>query len=164
MAIWRVLILALILLSVGMRILSAPIRYFDTDEFEHLHGAYCIAHGLVPFLDYFEHHTPWLHYLLSWLYPVWGDSIETIFAGRYLMLLFSMLILYLTYRIGKLLYDTDVGLLAVLLLSYTGAFVEKALEIRPDVPATVCALIGVAAAIHAIRSGRLYQYAISGFA
>ncbi len=39
-------------------------RWLSSDEFEHLHAAWCQSEGLVPYRDFFEHHTPWFYWLL----------------------------------------------------------------------------------------------------
>ncbi len=36
----------------------------NPDELEHLHWSWCVWRGLVPYVDYFDHHTPWLHFFL----------------------------------------------------------------------------------------------------
>jgi hypothetical protein len=41
------------------------VRGFDPDEFEHLHAAWYISKGMLPYRDFFEHHTPWLHFFLA---------------------------------------------------------------------------------------------------
>jgi len=47
------------------RLANFRIRWFNPDEFEHVHVSWCIANGMVPYRDFFEHHTPWLWYLLA---------------------------------------------------------------------------------------------------
>ena len=37
------------------------LRGFNPDELQHVHHAWCLSKGLVPYVDFFEHHTPWLH-------------------------------------------------------------------------------------------------------
>ena len=37
----------------------------NPDELEHLHWSWCVWRGLVPYVDYFDHHTPWLHFFLA---------------------------------------------------------------------------------------------------
>ena len=34
-------------------------RAIDNDEFEHAHAAWNVFTGLLPYKDFFEHHTPW---------------------------------------------------------------------------------------------------------
>ncbi len=38
---------------------------YETDELQHLHFAWNLSHGQIPYHDFFEHHPPGLHALLS---------------------------------------------------------------------------------------------------
>ncbi len=134
---YSVVIFLLILTALILRIPILKVRGFDPDEFQHLHGARQIYHGDIPYRDYFEHHTPFLHFVLTGLYPIFGEEIRILFAARALMLVFTAIIVYLTYVLGKTLYGTDTGLFAALFLSYVIMFLEKTLEIRPDLPAVI---------------------------
>src|SRR5690349_16273212 len=49
-----------------------PRRAFDPDELEHSHAAWSLSRGLLPYRDFFEHHTPWYYYLLRPLFR-WFD-------------------------------------------------------------------------------------------
>ena len=54
--------------TAGLILLGFAARLFygyDADELQNLHYAWNIAHGLVPFRDFFEHHPPLLHYVLA---------------------------------------------------------------------------------------------------
>jgi len=156
----RLFILLLIALAFFLRLPLLRVRYFDPDELEHLHAAWCIYRGMLPYRDFFEHHTPLLHYVLAFLYPALGESIELIFAARALMWLLTGLILYLTFRLGSEMFDDDIGITAALLLSYMVMFLEKSLEIRPDVASTALWLLCLIVLIRAVRyqSRRLYLW------
>jgi 4-amino-4-deoxy-L-arabinose transferase-like glycosyltransferase len=134
---YRIVILILVLIAFILRIPLLQIRYYDPDEFQHLHGARQIYHGEIPYRDYFDHHTPFLHFIMSGLYPFVGDNIQILDVARSLMLVFTAFILCLTFILTKKLYSTDAGLLAVLFLSYVLMFLEKTLEIRPDLGAVI---------------------------
>jgi hypothetical protein len=130
-------------------LLRGPLLFkhaFDPDEFQHLHSAFCIAHGLVPYRDYFDHHTPWLHLVLApglRLVRVEQDpqrAVAAIFVARALMWALSGAIVWLTYRLGLLWRGAATGLLAAALLTLIELFPDKTLEIRPDVPACVALL------------------------
>lgn len=130
-------IIILILTAFLIRIPIMKVRYFDPDEFQHLHGARQIYYGEIPYRDYFDHHTPLLHFFLALLYAIFGEEISIIFAARFIMLLFTGLILFTTFILVRRLYDTYTAFLAILFLSYVLIFLEKTLEIRPDVLAVV---------------------------
>lgn len=135
--VYRLLVLSVILTAFFLRIPILKVRYFDPDEFQHLHSARQIYRSELPYRDYFEHHTPLIHFLLCMLYPIVGEEIQILFVARAIMMILTGLILVLTFMIAKQVYGTDNALFAVALLSYVLMFLEKTIEIRPD-------LLGVA--------------------
>ena len=126
-------------LSVLIFLLRVPLtfqRFFDQDEFEHIHAAWNISQGERIYSDFFENHPPLIHYLLQPFFRITGDTMKTVFAARLLMLLFTAGIFYFTYLIARDLWGRLVGALSVLMLSTMIMFLEKSLESRPDVPMT----------------------------
>jgi len=158
----RIFILLLILLAFSMRVSILRVRYFDPDEFEHLHGAYCIHQGMLPYRDFFEHHTPMLHYILAFLYPTFGETIRLILAARFLMWVMTGLIFLLTFALGRMMFDEDVGLISVLLLSFMIMFLEKSIEIRPDVGAVIFWLLSMILLLVAARRQNRRAYLWAG--
>ncbi|MBC8229574.1 glycosyltransferase family 39 protein [bacterium] len=156
------IILILIAVALILRIPILLVRYFDPDEFEHLHAARNIYHGMVPYRDYFEHHTPFLHFLIAPLYLFLGGKIPLIFVARSIMLIFTCGILYLTYRLTKLLYGVDAALYATMFLSYMIMFLEKTIEIRPDLPGVTFWLLTLIFFITGISSKRRLHFLLSG--
>ena len=55
------------------------VRAFDADELQHLHSAWLVSEGFLPYRDYFQHHTPGLHYLLRPLF--WLADVKTNLAS-----------------------------------------------------------------------------------
>jgi uncharacterized membrane protein len=113
-------------------------RFFDADEFEHSHAAWCVSRGMLPYRDFFEHHTPWYYYALRPFFH-WFDvatSVENaerfLLFGRGLSLVLAILSIFVVSRIGRLWEHRKVGLLAGLLLVSQPVFFQKAMEIRPD--------------------------------
>jgi Dolichyl-phosphate-mannose-protein mannosyltransferase len=123
------------------RIPLMPHRVFDPDEFEHSHAAWSVFKGLVPYRDFFEHHTPWYYFGLSPFFRLFAVD-QSFEAARHFLLfgrLFSssltVLSVLLVVRVGRLVANHPVGLLAGLFVAAQPVFVQKTLEIRPDVPA-----------------------------
>jgi hypothetical protein len=151
-----------LLLAIGFtaQLGLAFVREFDPDELEHLHGAWLISKGMLPYRDYFEHHTPGLHFLLapvSWaLQPETdpGRAFAMIFLSRGLMWLFTGVILFLTIRLGAALRDYRVGLVAAVLLLNVIMFSEKALEIRPDLLSVTFWLASLLSLLPLLREAR----------
>ncbi|MBN1296816.1 hypothetical protein JXA80_08535 [bacterium] len=107
-------------------------RSFRPDELQHLHLARAIAHGMVPYIDFFEHHLP-LHYaFLIPLYYHFGDSIHYFLSARCLFLGLVLLNGFLIWRLIR--PRMSVLWQPVVLLTYGMSSVtfEKGLEIRPD--------------------------------
>jgi hypothetical protein len=130
------------LATAGLFLARIPVvgqRPFDPDEFEHAHAAWCVFKGMLPYKDFFEHHTPWYYYTLRPFFH-WFD-VDTSFEsarhfllfGRGLSLVLTILSILLVGLIGRLWEDRRVGLVAGLFLVGQPFFFQKTLEMRPDV-------------------------------
>ena len=123
------------------RIFLIPRRVFDPDEFEHSHAAWSVFKGLLPYRDFFEHHTPWYYFGLAPFFHLFAvdQSFESarrfLLFGRLLSVVLSALSVALVIRVGRLVGNRSVGLLAGLFVAAQPVFIQKTLEIRPDVPA-----------------------------
>jgi Dolichyl-phosphate-mannose-protein mannosyltransferase len=143
----------------GLQLALLKVRRFDPDELEHLHAAWCFSKGLLPYRDFFEHHTPGLYFILAplarMLHPelTFKNGVHLLFLSRLLAWLATAATLGLTYRLGKKWCGRWTGAAATVLLTSTMMFLEKALESRPDVYA-VAALVGcVWVLLSAVREG-----------
>jgi hypothetical protein len=116
-------------------------RFFDVDEFEHTHAAWCVFKGMVPYRDFFEHHTPWYYYILSPFFRWFdvGGSFESarhfLVFGRVLSTLLTLVATVIVVAIGRRWAKTSVGLVSALLLVSQPVVFQKTVEMRPDVPA-----------------------------
>ncbi len=133
------------------RIPLIPRRVFDPDEFEHSHAAWSVFRGLLPYKDFFEHHTPWYYFGLSPFFRWFAvdQSFEAarsfLLFARALSFLLAALSVVLVTRVGRPAKDSvepsstpstrRVGLLSGLFLAGQPVFIQKTMEIRPDVPA-----------------------------
>ena len=114
-------------------------RCFDPDEFEHSHAAWCVSRGMIPYKDFFEHHTPWYYYAVRPFFHLFDvtTSVESarrfLLLGRGLSLVLTALSIFLVLQVGRLWEYRKVGLLAGLLLLSQPVFLDKTLEVRPDV-------------------------------
>lgn len=116
-------------------------REIDPDEFEHLHAAYMVSRGDVPYRDFFEHHGPLLYYGLQPLFWGLGPELSVLWVARLVMLSCSLLTLALTARIASRLCGPPAGLVAATLLAWTTIFHAKGIELRPDVPAALLVVL-----------------------
>ena len=132
-------LLAAIVALLVARLPLIAVRVFDNDEFEHAHAAWSVSKGLVPYRDFFEHHTPWYHFALAPFFRWFtvADSFESaqhfLLFGRSLSLALTVLSAVLIYRLGRLGGSRRAGLFAGLFLVGQPVLMQKTLEIRPDV-------------------------------
>ena len=136
-------------------------RYFSQDEFEAIKSAWKIFAGDRIYIDYFQHHAPFLYYLLTPLFHIFGETEATIFTARLLMLGFTLGTLYLTYAISRMLFDRHVAVVSVLFLVASPLFVHKAIEIRPDVPQVFFGLLSIYLLLRYFRSERIATLMLS---
>ena len=136
-------------------------RYFDSDELIHLHSSWSVFQGALPYKDFFEHHGPILYYLLAPLFYLCGN-VNIIFISRGLMLLLTIGIIYLIFRMGGKIFNHLTACLASLWLSYNFMFLAKTLEVRPDVPAILFFLLGLIFLLDIQVRSRKRSYFISG--
>jgi hypothetical protein len=159
-----------ILAVFALRLFLIRRHAFDPDEFQHLHGAWCIAKGLVPYRDYFDHHTPWLHFFLAPFLAFFSVDTSPAAAESFIVLArawmwaFAGLALALTYVLGRSWEGPAVGWTATLLLSTSVMFLDKTLEVRPDVPAVAFLIGSWAALLRGVRSPDPGTRAWVGFA
>jgi hypothetical protein len=108
----------------------------DPDESQHLHVAWLIAQGRVPYADFWEHHMPLLPYALAPVTRWYAERPEVYFAARAIMAVMAAATLGLVYALGGRL-GPGVGAVAVILLAFQIRFVQHSVQVRPDVPALV---------------------------
>ena len=83
-----VFIFTLVLLGLqGCRIFEGT---FKSDDWEHLASAWFIFNGYVPYLDYFQHHNPAWWYVLSPVFFVVKNPIDSFYVGRIISFLFFL--------------------------------------------------------------------------
>jgi len=117
---------------------------------------------MVIYRDFFEHHTPFIHLLLVPLYPFFGDSIPIFFAARWIMLILTCVATYLTYLLTKKLYGRLAGLYAALYVNLVLMFVEKTVEVRPDVPGVCFWLLTLIFFLNGIEKWKRRYFILSG--
>src|SRR5579863_1096552 len=98
------------------------VRVFDNDEFEHAHAAWSVFRGLLPYRDFFEHHTPWYYFTLSPFFHWFrvAESFDSarhfLIVGRLLSLALTVLSVVLLFFVGRMGASRRVGLFAGLFL------------------------------------------------
>jgi len=103
------------------------IRYYDHDELEHLNASWSVANGLLPYLDFFEHHFPWLYHSSSFIFSLFSsvetiakEALDSILFARYYMQLFFILSSVFLFK-GSLIIIC-VNILNILFFKYSNDF------------------------------------------
>src|SRR5215831_18035440 len=125
------LLLAAIAALFVARLSLITVRVFDNDEFEHAHAAWNVSRGLVPYRDFFEHHTPWYHFTLAPFFH-WFAVEQSFDAARHFLIFGRLLSLALTglsvvliYFVGRVAGSPRAGLFAGLFLVGQPVIMQK---------------------------------------
>jgi hypothetical protein len=127
---------------------------FNEDELQHLHAAWLVGQGLVPYRDYFDHHPPLYHLVVS---PV-ASALGANYAGLFLITrLFGLLIAAGTAILFSKLVSRTAGS-AVAWLAAALLVVSRPSDIlfyfRPDSMAMLLTLAGMLLLLKPDRSTR----------
>lgn len=125
------------------RLQVALVRFFDPDEFAHLHWAYLLSIGKLPYRDFFFFITPVYQWFLA---PVFflpqGPAIVLI--ARLWHYLFYLATLCLLFLICKIITKNKlICLLSVLLMTAFPMTFDKTIDIRPDMLMIFFFLLGI---------------------
>ncbi|MEW6145802.1 MAG: glycosyltransferase family 39 protein [Thermodesulfobacteriota bacterium] len=142
--VWTVLLWVLFLGILVSIFFYSYNREYDQDEIEHLHTGWKIVQGQKIYIDFFQHHHPFYDYIIAAVIRTYGETVDSIFASRYVMLLLTAGILAATYLISvRVFKSAEVGVLSMILTSTVITFYMKTIEIRPDVPQALAGLLSI---------------------
>ncbi|OGG04251.1 hypothetical protein A2Z33_03825 [Candidatus Gottesmanbacteria bacterium RBG_16_52_11] len=126
-----------------MRLHVSFVRYFDSDEFAHLHWAWLIAHGKLPYRDFFYYITPFFQWSMVpffWLPPD-GAVLILIRIWQFAVLGASA---FLLYRITRQVTRSHfTGLLSAAIFAAFPMNFDKTVDIRPDMLMMLLYLVAV---------------------
>ncbi len=118
-------------------------RFFDVDEFTHLHTAANMAAGQKPYVDFFTFFTPGFYWMLIPLFWILGRSVAIFTAARVFMFVVFALMVALTGILFALLRNKRYALIPMVILAFLPMPFDKYMEIRPDNVAALLGLLGV---------------------
>ena len=146
------IVVAALVLATVVRVGIAVNGAIDPDESQHLHVAWLVSEGHVPYRDFWEHHLPFFHYAIAPLTAWLTDRAEVYFAARSVMAILAAAAVVLTWRLARRL-SADGATWAALVLVFLPQFAVTSIETRPDVPALVAHLASLLAIVR-WREGR----------
>lgn len=114
-------------------LVSSQVRYFNNDEYEHLHNAWLMTEGTLPYFALNMKHSPLLEWVTILFMKVTGEHTIIVQVMRCFQFLLSCGSLYLVYKITERLFQSPRhGLVAIVLVVSNDVWIEKSPEIRPD--------------------------------
>jgi hypothetical protein len=152
----------LIGLACALQAYEIPNRGIDPDELEHLHAAYCVWRGDLPYRDFFEHHGPALYYLVWPLFKLCGPQLVVLWLARLTMWCCSLATLAVIGQLARRWGGDRTGLLAMGMLAWTTVFHGKGIELRPDVPAMLLLSLAVSQFTYATGGGSWRRFLYVG--
>ena len=139
---YNLLLCLFCLLVIVLAFLSLHKRY-GHDEFEAIHTSWKMLQGERIYEDFFQHHHPFLYYLIAPIIMIFKERIITIIAIRIMIFMMLLLIFLGVYLISTKFFNKETAIISLILLSTTIIFVERAVEIRPDVPQTLFGVFSI---------------------
>lgn len=136
---------------------------FDQDEIEAVHTSWKMWRGGEPFKDFFQHHHLLLHYLLTPLFYIFGESFALVQAARAIIFCNFLGICAVTYALGTRIFGSWSALSGTILYA-TMWLVFKSLEIRPDNPQVLFGLIALFFMYQHEESKKLSKLVLSALA
>ncbi len=148
--------------AVCLRVWRGTNLFMDT--FEHIHSAWLVFSGEVPYRDFFQHHNPLLWYLFA---PVTGwfyRDVNILYVARIIACLgWAVNIATFYLIVKKYLFGQKIAQYSVLLL-FLCFFVWKDVQtLRPDIFMIMCLLWGVERFFAYLRQKRSVDLMISYF-
>jgi dolichyl-phosphate-mannose-protein mannosyltransferase len=119
----------------------------NIDEPQHLHVAWSWAHGLLPYRDVFDNHSPLFSYLMAPVVGAVGERPDIVLWGRLAMVPFTLVTLVITWALARRLFSRDAALWAVALAALVPDFMLGSVEYRTDQLWTALWMAAVAVAL-----------------
>lgn len=137
-------------------------RYFDIDEFAHLHWGYNLLTGMYPYKDFFYMIPPFFLYPIAFIINFFGRSVNALLMARMMILLAFCGMGLVTFLITRKLRNTLTAFIAVIVLSLLPIPSDKMLEIRPDNIAIFLSLAGLYAFMLAHEKKSQFIFFLAG--
>lgn len=141
---WSIILWSIFAGIMSLLWLHSHYRWFSHDEFEHIHTSWKMLQGQRIYVDFFQHHHPFLSYMLVPVISIFGETTASIFAARNLIFIILCAILAVTYLIALRIFgNREIGVISIILTSSFAAFYGEAIEVRPDVPQALAGLLSI---------------------
>jgi 4-amino-4-deoxy-L-arabinose transferase-like glycosyltransferase len=156
-------VLAAAVAALGLLLLHAAISGCDHDEVQHLHGAFLVSQGKVPFRDFLEQRHPVIHYALAPAARAFdGSPRALVFTVRAADLLLLVAALWILLRLARPHLRDSGALWPVLVPLGCFYFARNSMEVRPDPWMALLCLAALWQWALYLREGGLRRAAVAG--
>ncbi len=152
-------LVVVLIAGVVLAVAVASGRGFQPDEVEHLHAAYELRAGQMIYRDFYQPHNPMLHLVLRPWIDI-EDAPGSYRRGRLIALLAVFATLVLVAWLGWRLAGAEAAVLAAGFLILHTTYLERGMEVRPDVWLGLAAL--AALGVELSRFDRLRRSLLQG--
>jgi hypothetical protein len=126
-----------LLVAIGLVILArlnmAFFRYFDSDEFSHLHWMWLVAHGKIMYKDFFFYNFPFFQFSFAPIFWL-PDNPALVIIVRVIELILLCLTAFTLYRLSvKLTGKSEIGVFAAFIFAVFPMTFDKTIDVRPDI-------------------------------
>lgn len=137
---------------------------FQPSELQHVHIAWNMAQGLVPYRDFFEHHGLLLSYLNAFFMQCLGPAWVTLYVLRLISFVLALLLVLQTMRFAQVLFPKakHISFYAMGFLLTTLPFIFTAYAIRPDTLQNLLWVSGLLYIYNSVGKGSRRQGFIAG--
>jgi len=105
----------------------------DHDEILNLHASWLIYKGKIPYKNFFLNYPPYFHYLFAPLFHFTHNKfLFTLKIARFFMFIFSILSIFILYRIVLYLENKKTVFYTICFLSSFWVFSKEIITFRPD--------------------------------
>lgn len=125
-------VIGLVALGIALHAGYVVHHRMNSDEPQHLHVAWSVAHGLLQYRDVFDNHSPLFSLFMAPVVGVIGERPDIVLLARLAMIPLILLTLALVWRIGTGLYSARDGLWAVAITLVVPDFMLGSVEYRTD--------------------------------
>jgi hypothetical protein len=126
------IVVGLFLVLFALKLFYVANQPWDSDEPQHLHVVWAWANGLLPYKDVFDNHAPLFQALSAPVFSWFGERADIVTAMRWSITPVAVLVLLITYRLGRRLFSRRVALWGTVLAACFPDLYFKLDEYRPD--------------------------------
>lgn len=113
------------------------------DDAEHLHCAWMVSRGLVPFKDFWQHHSPLWWLILVPFFKIIKPTVLIFDMTRIFCAFIFLITAVIAWQIAKKVFQKDADLLTFLLILLSGSIYGQYVWLRPDLFMYIFLLFGI---------------------